>query len=139
MTVKAAFSAHRIDRNQLKPLRNAVIVSEMNFDERLSTGGIVLVKDNGKSSGIRPRWGRVYAVGPEQHDVKVGTWICVEHGRWTRGIDIEDENGKQTLRRVDPKDIMMESDEMPQDVTFSDAIHVEAKPDWMQHNWYGIS
>jgi co-chaperonin GroES (HSP10) len=134
MTAKAAFSAHRIDRNQLKPLRNAVIVSEMNFEERLSTGGIVLVKDNGKSSGIRPRWGRVYAVGPEQHDVKVGTWICVEHGRWTRGIDIEDENGKQTLRRVDPKDIMMESDEMPQDVTFSDAIHVEAKPDWMQHN-----
>lgn len=134
MTAKAAYSAHRIDRNQLKPLRDAVIVSEMNFEERLSTGGIVLVKDNGKSSGIRPRWGRVYAVGPEQHNVKVGTWICVEHGRWTRGIDIEDENGKQTLRRVDPKDIMMESDEMPQDVTFSDAIHVEAKPDWMQHN-----
>ena len=134
MTAKAAYSAHRIDRNQLKPLRDAVIVSEMNFDERLSTGGIVLVKDNGKSSGIRPRWGRVYAVGPEQHTVKVGTWICVEHGRWTRGIDIEDENGKQTLRRVDPKDIMMESDEMPQDVTFSEAIHVEAKPSWMQHN-----
>ena len=134
MTAKAAYSAHRIDRNQLKPLRDAVIVSEMNFDERISTGGIVLVKDNGKSSGIRPRWGRVYAVGPEQHTVKVGTWICVEHGRWTRGIDIEDENGKQTLRRVDPKDIMMESDELPQDVTFSDAIHVEAKPSWMQHN-----
>lgn len=131
---KAAFSAHRIDRNQLKPLRNAVIVSDMNFDERLSTGGIVLVKDNGKSSGIRPRWGKVYAVGPEQHDIKVGTWICVEHGRWTRGIEIEDENGKQTLRRVDPKDIMMESDELPADMTFSEAIHVEAKPSWMQHN-----
>jgi co-chaperonin GroES (HSP10) len=132
--IKAAFSAHRIDRSQLKPLNNTVIVSDMNFDERLSTGGIVLVKDNGKSSGIRPRWGQVYAVGPDQHDVRVGTWICVEHGRWTRGIDIEDEHGKQTLRRVDPKDIMMESDEMPRDVTFSDAINIEAKPDWMQHN-----
>lgn len=131
---KAAFSVHRINRNQLKPLRDAVIVSDMNFEERLSSGGIVLVKDNGKSSGIRPRWGRVYAVGPEQHDVKVGTWICVEHGRWTRGIEIEDENGKTTLRRVDPKDIMMESDELPDDMTFSEAIHVEAKPDWMQHN-----
>jgi ATP-dependent RNA helicase RhlE len=51
-----------------------------------------------------------------------------------RGIDIEDENGKQTLRRVDPKDIMMESDEEPQDTTFSGAIHVEAKPSHMQHN-----
>lgn len=131
---KAAFSPHRIDRHQLRPLRDAVIVSDMNFEERLSSGGIVLVKDNGKSSGIRPRWGRVYAVGPEQKDIKVGTWICVEHGRWTRGLDIEDENGKTTLRRVDPKDIMMESDELPDDMTFSEAIHVEAKPSWMQHN-----
>jgi len=132
--MKAAFSPHKILRDQLKPLRNAVIVSDMNFEERLSSGGIVLVKDNGKSSGIRPRWGRVYAVGPEQKDIRVGTWICVEHGRWTRGLDIEDENGKQTLRRVDPKDIMMESDELPDDMTFSEAIHVEAKPSWMQHN-----
>jgi co-chaperonin GroES (HSP10) len=131
---KAAFSAHRIDRHQLRPLRDSVIVGDMNFEERLSIGGIILVKDNGKSSGIRPRWGRVYAVGPEQTTIKVGTWICVEHGRWTRGIEIEDENGKQTLRRVDPKDIMMESDEEPQDVTFSQAIHVEAKPSHMQHN-----
>ncbi len=131
---RPAFSAHRINRDQLKPLRDAVIVSDMNFEERLSTGGIVLVKDNGKSSGIRPRWGRVYAVGPEQKDIRVGTWICVEHGRWTRGIEIEDENGKTTLRRVDPKDIMMESDELPDDMTFSEAIHVEAKPSWMQHN-----
>ena len=131
---RAAFSAHRIDRHQLRPLRDTVIVGDMNFEERLSNGGIVLVKDNGKSSGIRPRWGRVYAVGPEQTDIKVGTWICVEHGRWTRGIEIEDETGRQTLRRVDPKDIMMESDEEPQDVTFSQAIHVEAKPTHMQHN-----
>lgn len=131
---KAAFEPHKILKEQLKPLNDAVIVSEMNFDERLSSGGIVLVKDNGKSSGIRPRWGKVYAVGPDQKDIKVGTWICVEHGRWTRGLEIEDENGKQTVRRVDPKDIMMESDELPMDVTFSEALHVEAKPSWMQHN-----
>jgi co-chaperonin GroES (HSP10) len=131
--IKAAFSAHKILKEQLKPLNDSVVVSEMNFDERLSDGGIVLVKDNGKSSGIRPRWGKVYAVGPDQKDIKVGTWICVEHGRWTRGLEIEDENGPQTIRRVDPKDIMMESDELPKDVTFSQAIHVEAKPDWMQH------
>ncbi len=134
MTAKAAFEPHRIDREQLKPLKDAVIVSDMNFKERISRGGLILPTDNGKSSGIRPRWGQVYAVGPDQKDVRVGTWVCVEHGRWTRGIDIEDENGKQTLRRVDPKDIMMESDDEPQDTTFSDAIHVEAKPDWMQHN-----
>jgi co-chaperonin GroES (HSP10) len=131
---KASYQPHKIIRTQLKPIKDAVIVSEMVFDERISTGGIVLLNDNGKSSGIRPRWGRVYAVGPDQHDIKVGKWICVEHGRWTRGIDVEDEEGKKTLRRVDPKDIMLEADEQPQDVTFSDAIHVEKKPDHMLHN-----
>jgi co-chaperonin GroES (HSP10) len=78
---KAAYSAHRIDKHQLKPLHDAVIVGDMTFTERLSQGGLILLNDNGKSSGIRPRWGRVYAVGPEQKDIKVGTWVCVEHGR----------------------------------------------------------
>ena len=132
--MKPAYSPHKIQRAQLHPLRDSVIVGDMTFDERISNGGIVLLSDNGKSTGIRPRWGRVYAVGPEQQDVKVGEWVCVAHGRWTRGLDIEDENGKQTLRRVDPKDILMSSDERPDDMTFSDAIHVEAKPSYMQHN-----
>jgi hypothetical protein len=57
----------------------------------------------------------------------------VAHGRWTRGIDVEDETGKKSLRRVDPADIMLISDEQPQDDTFSSAIHVEAKPSYMQH------
>jgi hypothetical protein len=131
---KAAYSAHKINRHQLQPIKDAVIVSDMVFDERLSTGGIVLLNDNGKSSGIRPRWGRVYAVGPDQSGVRVGEWVCIEHGRWTRGLEVEDEAGKHTLRRVDPKDILMSADERPDDVTFSSAIHVEAKPSHMQHN-----
>ena len=130
---KLSFQAHRLNRAQIKPLRDAVIVSEMVFAERFTTSGIVLPSDNGKSTGIRPRWGQVYAVGPDQHDVQVGEWVCVAHGRWTRGIDVEDETGKHTLRRVDPKDIMLSADELPDDLTFSDAIHVEAAPAHMQH------
>ena len=104
-----------------------MLVEDMTFDERLSNGGIVLLNDNGKSSGIRPRWGRVYAVGPKQQDVRVGEWILVAHGRWTRGLDIEDDAGKRTIRKIDPKDILMSADERPADVTFSDAINVEKK------------
>ena len=132
--MKLAYSAHKLRREQLHPLNDSVIVDEMVFDERFTNSGIVLLSDNGKSSGIRPRWGKVYAVGPDQQDVQVGEWVCVAHGRWTRGIDIEDETGKHTLRRVDPKDILMTSDEQPDDLTFSEAIHVEAKPTHMQHN-----
>lgn len=131
--MKAAFAAHEIQRNQLKPLNDSVIVSNMVFTERISRGGLILPTDNGTSRGIRPRWGKVYAVGPDQHEVKVGDWICIAHGRWTRGLEIEDEDGKQTLRRVDPKDIFLTSDEEPMDETFSDAIHVDKKPDDMLH------
>lgn len=130
---KAAFSAHQIQRNQLRPLNDAVIVSDMVFDQRISRGGIVLLNDNGSTAGIRPRWGQVYAVGPNQQDVAVGQWVCVAHGRWTRGIDVEDESGRRTLRRVDPKDIMMVSDEPVQDDTFSEAVQAERKPDHMLH------
>jgi len=127
MTTKAAFAAHKFNKSQIHPLNNSVIVSDMVFDERITNGGIVLLNDNGTGRGIRPRWGQVYAVGPDQEDVRPGDWVLVAHGRWTRGIDVEDEHGKKTLRRVDPNDIMMMSDELPNDETFSDAVHVDKK------------
>ena len=119
-----AFQPHQLQQSQIHPLNNSVIVSEMIFDQRITSSGIILPNDNGTGSGIRPRWGQVYAVGPEQTDVTVGQWICVAHGRWTRGIDIEDKSGKKTLRRIDPNDILMVSDELPQDDTMSDAVNV---------------
>ena len=121
---KLAFQPHQLRQSQICLLNNSVIVSEMIFDQRITSSGIILPNDNGTGSGIRPRWGQVYAVGPEQTDVTVGQWICVAHGRWTRGIDIEDESGKKTLRRIDPNDILMVSDEIPQDDTMSDAVNV---------------
>ena len=126
---KAAFQPHQVKQHQLKALRDAVIVTDMNFDTRITQTGLILPNDNGTGSGIRPRWGRVYAVGPEQHDVRVGQWICVAHGRWTRGLDIDDGTGKRQIRRIDPKDILLVSDseQMPQDTTMSDAINVMAR------------
>jgi co-chaperonin GroES (HSP10) len=119
----APFSAHRIKK--LRALHDAVVVSDMEFDQRQLSSGIILPSDNGKSSGIRPRWGRVYAVGPEQHDVHVGQWICVAHGRWTRGVEIEDDEGQKTIRKIDPNDILLVSDKAPGvDDTMSDAVLV---------------
>ena len=123
--MKASYAPHRITR--LRALHDWVLVEEMNFDERLTTGGIILTSDNGKGTGIRPRWGRIYATGPDQKHVIAGQWILVAHGRWTRGIEIEDDTGTRTIRRVDPNDIMLVSDERPSDDTMSDAIHVDAK------------
>jgi co-chaperonin GroES (HSP10) len=124
--MKPAFSPHKLSQNQIKALHDHVIVSEMNFDQRITQSGLILMNDNGTTLGIRPRWGRVYAVGPQQQDIRVGQWVCVAHGRWTRGLDIEDEGGKRTIRRIDPDDILLISNslEMPADNTMSTAVHV---------------
>lgn len=118
---RAAFAPHRIYK--LKALHDAVIVSDMEFKGRQLSSGIILMNDNGKTEGIRPRWGQVYEVGPEQQDVHPGQWICVAHGRWTRGLEIEDDSGVKTIRKVDPKDILLISDEHPgSDDTISEAV-----------------
>jgi len=118
---KLAFEAHQV--KAVKPIGNAIIVTDMSFESRITSSGIIIPGDDGKSSGIRPRWAQVYAVGPEQTDVKVGEWILISHGRWTRGIDIEDESGKKTIRKVDPNDILLVSDELPNDDTMSDKVY----------------
>jgi hypothetical protein len=97
----------------------------MAFKERKLQSGIILLDDDGKGHGIRPRWGKVYAIGPDQTDVVPGQWIMVAHGRWSRGVKIEDENGETTIRKVDNKDILLLSDEDPgSDDTLADAIDI---------------
>ncbi len=123
--MKPAFAPHQIQ--SIRPLGDTVIVEEMVFDSRTLSSGIVLLNDNGTTAGIRPRWGRVYAVGPDQAHVRLGQWICVAHGRWTRGVEIEDANGVRTIRKVDPKDILLVSNTQPDDATVSDAIQAQAR------------
>jgi hypothetical protein len=100
-------------QGKVRAIRNHVLVTEMKFDQRITAGGMVILNDNGKTEGIRPRWGRVYDVGPEQKDVEVGQWVMVAHGRWTRGIDVQQEQEVITVRRVDINDILIVSDEQP--------------------------
>jgi len=105
-------------RNQnIKPIKDKVLVSDMDFGEQKTAGGIIINSDDGKAHGVYPRWGKVYAVGPDQKDVKIGEWVLIEHGRWTRGIDlINDVDGKEvktTIRMVENKAMLAISDEKP--------------------------
>ena len=113
--------------NSIRPVKDHVIVCDMNFDMRTSLGGIVLLSDNGKLEGVHPRWGRVYAVGPEQKDIRVGQYICVKHGRWTRGLEIVDPEGEKTIRRIDNNDILLVSDDPMQDEVIADNMGVSQR------------
>jgi co-chaperonin GroES (HSP10) len=103
-------------KGKLRPLHDKVIISNMNFGMEKTQSGILLHSDNGKSSGIHPRWGKVFAVGPDQQDVSVGQWILLEHGRWSRGHEYEAENGEIIdIRLADNNAILCVSDDEPDD------------------------
>ena len=120
---KKAFEPHKINREQFHAIGENIIVTDMKFDVRITRGGIIIPNDDMKSHGIRPRWAKVYALGPEyKGEIKEGQYILVSHGRWTRGVDIEDEAGERTIRRVDPNDILLLSEEPMDDETFSDKV-----------------
>ena len=119
--MKPAYSPTPI--KAIYPLKDTIIASDMSFDERITASGIVLINDDMKSSGIRPRWCRVYAIGPDQKDVHIGQWLCVEHGRWSRGIKIDDViEGKKTLHKIDKNAILLVSDEPVDDYTMGDKV-----------------
>jgi co-chaperonin GroES (HSP10) len=116
-----------LDDYTIKPLGKNVIVRDMNFEERTLDSGIVLLGDDGKTDGIRPRWAQVYTVGPNQTDVTVGQWVLLEHGRWSRGIKIIKGGEEFTIRRADPDAIMMVSDEEPNSESIANSVHAERK------------
>ena len=112
----------------LRAIHDHVIVTDMSFEGRQLSSGIVLLGDDGKTDGIRPRWARVYAVGPDQQDIKVGQWVLIEHGRWTRGVKVEIAGEEFVIRRADPSAVVFAQDELPDDVeTLSTAVHAERK------------
>jgi len=101
----------------IRPIRDNVLVSDMEFGEMKTKSGLIITSDDGKAHGVKPRWGKVFAVGPEQKDVEVGQWVLVEHGRWTRGIELIDEADgeevKTIIRMVETKAMLCISDEKP--------------------------
>jgi len=99
---------------EFKPLRDGILVRNMEFGEQRTASGLIIASDDGKTSGIHPRWGEVIAVGNEQQDVVVGQYVLVAHGRWSRGFEL---NG-ETVRTVDPNDVLGIQDEAPETTIF---------------------
>lgn len=103
---------------KLTPVQDHILVMDMEFGQRVSSGGVIIPGDDGIDRGIRARWAKVYAVGPRQKDIKPGEFALIKHGRWTRGVDVTGPDGiVHTIRRVDNDDVFMTADEMPSDDT----------------------
>jgi co-chaperonin GroES (HSP10) len=117
---------------KLIPIRDNILITDMDFGEQKTASGLVLLSDDGKSEGVKSRWGRVWAIGPEQKDVKVGEWILLEHGRWTRGVTVVEEDGTEiVIRRADTKAILMVTEEKPNQIIYgahSTVTHATVDP-----------
>lgn len=101
---------------KIRPLSNRVLVSFIEQGMRQLSSGIVLPDDDGRDHGIRPRWAKVFAVGNGVVDIQEGQWILIEHGRWTRGLTVKDQDSDQefTLYQVDWKSgVLAVSDHEP--------------------------
>ena len=100
--------------HDITPLKKRVLVCKMQFGETRSKGGIILIDDDGSQAGIHPRWAEIYAIGKDQEDVKVGQWILVSHGRWSRALKVKKDNVELEVRMIDEEDILLVSDEEPE-------------------------
>ena len=100
--------------HDITPLKKRVLVSKMHFGETKSKGGIILIDDDGSEGGIHPRWAEVYAIGKDQEDVKVGQWVMVSHGRWSRALKVKKDNVELEVRMIDEDDILLVSEKEPE-------------------------
>lgn len=108
-------------KGNLRPIRDKVLVTNMHFGEQRTRTGIILRSDDGKTHGIHPRWGQVYAKGPEnKEEYEVGDWILVEHGRWTHGVVLDRGDEEITVRMIDTDNILLYSKEQPDDIILGD-------------------
>jgi len=100
--------------SDITPLKKRELVSDMHFGETKTKGGIILTDDDGTQGGIHPRWGKVYAIGDKQKDVKVGQWLLVAHGRWSRALKVKKDGKELEVRMIDENDILLVSDDEPE-------------------------
>ena len=121
-------------KGNLKAIGNRVLVTDMHFGEQKTASGLIIKSDDGQTRGIYPRWAKVYDKGPDNKDeYKVGDWILIEHGRWTRAMKVEtDDNGEIEVRMVETESVLAYSDEKPDGVTigaeYADGEHATVDP-----------
>lgn len=100
---------------ELQPIKDKVIVTDIEEGMTKTQGGIIISDDDGTDKGIRPRWAKVCAMGPDQKIFKVDQWVLVKHGRWTRGIKTSDD---QVVRMVEAEAILLTCDDDPRSANF---------------------
>ena len=95
----------------IKPLNDSVIfqildtITGGSFATKTKSG-IILTNKNTDENSQKPRWGKVFAVGPDVKDVKEGDYILIAPLRWTLGFKFDNIELSKTIE----KEILMVAD-----------------------------
>ncbi len=104
----------RIIAKSFRPIHDQVFVTNLESGPLKTSSGIIIPDDNMTERGIRPRWCKVYAVGPKVTDLVPGEWVLVEHARWTNAIEMEFPEGTIRMWRIDyPASVLIACDHNP--------------------------
>ena len=109
--------SNTIKAKSFTPIGNKVFVTEFDRGIQKTLGGIIIPDDDMKDRGIRPRWAKVHAVGPDVDDLVPGEWVLIAHGRWSQRITMSDGEGSDLdiWQAEYPESILLVSDSDPRD------------------------
>ena len=105
-------SKHNVIKGYIEPLRDMVLAIDLEYGAQVINGNII-PNDNMEARGIKPRWCKVFRVGPDVKDLKSGDWILQEHARWSTGFYINEGGENILVRWIDYTDTMLVTDEKP--------------------------
>jgi len=98
------------------PRTDNIFCTDGDVGDKTAESGIIIRATIGQSSGVTPRWFKVFDVGPEIDWLEPGQWVYVEYGRWTEGFTVRDDRLEegQKIWKVEPQACMLLSDEEPE-------------------------
>lgn len=91
----------------IKCLGKRIIVDIFDRGERKTPGGLILMDDDFKEGGVRPRQALVLSAGPDARDdgVVPGKTVLLEHGGWNHNHGL---TSRETLTGIEHKIWMSE-------------------------------
>jgi hypothetical protein len=105
---------------QIVCLPNTMYVEKIEYGERKTKGGLVLMKEQMDYEGrfARPRWAKVRYKAENITNIEVGDWILINHGHWSTSMLMEIKGKEEKLWYISPKSykegVMAVSKEMPE-------------------------
>ena len=108
---------------KLKAMRDKILAEMIDEpgEEKTTEGGIIITEKDGTEGAVRPRWFKVYSKGDDIDWLSEGSYVLVDHGRWSNGMTIDTD---LKVYLLDNKDCLMVSDTDPM---LDDSIQIFGK------------